>query len=174
MRRATALALAVLLAACGGSVADPAEWTETEMSFDLGGSTAEPVPVDRVLPDGRYWATVHEVLGSDGIVFDVTRAYFGTACEEWAAERGMEEGCTNDYAADAVTRQMLQVDSADRVTVADPAGPGRSYVVSLRTLTGLARHEQVRVPSGYGWADFPFVITVEDGRTVAVDQFWVP
>ncbi|MFZ9446147.1 MAG: hypothetical protein ACO277_08355, partial [Ilumatobacteraceae bacterium] len=60
------------------------------------------------------------------------------------------------------------------VSIADPAGPGRSYRVRLTTLTKLVRHEKVDVPAGFSWTDFPFIVTVEDGRTVGIDQYWVP
>lgn len=175
MRRAAWTALAALLTACGGlQDSEPKEWSDVSVPFDLGGSTAEPIPVDRVLPDGRYWATLHEVLGSDAVVFEVTRARFGATCNQWAAERGMEEGCTNDYAVDDSTRQLLEAGGVTWVSVADPDSPGQSRRVKLRTLVRLVRGEQVDMPSGYSWTPFPFIVTVERGKTVGIDQYWVP
>lgn len=175
MRRAAAAVLVAVLAACGSAGTNtPKEWSETKAVFDLGGATAEPIPVDRVLPDGRYWATLHEVLGSGEVVFDVTMARFGATCEKWAAENGMEAGCPNDYFVDDVTRQFLLAGDVQWVSVARPEGPGSSYRVSLETLTKLVRHEQVDVPAGYEWTAFPFIVSVEDGRTVGIDQYWVP
>ena len=175
MRRAAAIILVAALTACTTNGSDePREWSLTKANFGLGGSTAEPIPVDRVLPDGRYWGTLHEVLGSGDVVFDITRARFGAECETWAKEQGMQEGCANDYAVDTSTRQFLKAGDVEWVSIADPAGPGRSYRVSLSTLTKLVRHEQVDVPAGFSWTDFPFIVTVEDGRTVGIDQYWVP
>ena len=175
MRKAAGALLLAVLTACGTPGTDePKEWSETKPVLDLGGSTAEPIPVDRVLPDGRYWATLHEVLGFGEVVFEVTMARFGDTCEKWAADQGMEAGCANDYAVDNLTRQFLLADDVEWVSIARPEGPGISYRVSLQTLTKLVRHEQVDVPAGYVWTGFPFIVTVEDGRTVGIDQYWVP
>ena len=175
MRRTAAIVLVAALTACSSNdVAEPSEWSVTKANVGLGGSTAEPVPVDRVLPDGRYWGTLHEVLGSGDVVFDITRARFGAECESWAKDQGIQGGCANDYDVDTSTRQFLKARDVEWVSIADPAGPGRSYRVSLTTLMKLVRHEQVNVPSGYSWTDFPFIVTIEDGRIVGIDQYWVP
>ena len=42
-------------------------------------------------------------------------------------------------------------------------GPGTSYRIRYSTLEKFVRNEQVDHPTGYGWAGFPFVLTVEDG-----------
>jgi hypothetical protein len=49
-----------------------------------------------------------------------------------------------------------------------------SYRVQYSTLVKLVRNEQVDVPTGYSWTPFPFIVTVEDGRAVGIDQYWVP
>ena len=172
MRRAGLLALLLLAVSCGST--GPSEWSEVEPILALGGETSDPVPVDRVLPDGRYWATAHEVIGSDGISFRVVKARFGGTCEKWATENGMTEGCMNDYAVDEAGAQMLVTDDVDWVSVADPKGPGTSYRIRYSTLEKFVRNEQVDHPTGYGWAGFPFVLTVEDGDVTGIDQYWVP
>lgn len=176
MRRpATTLALSLLiLASCGTEQSTRSEWTETVSPAPVTSETADPVPVDRVLPDGRYWATAHEVLGDDDIVFTVVKARFGTTCDAWAAERGFTEGCTNDYAVDDVTSQVIAVDDLDWVTVADPAGPGRSFRVDYDTLVDLVRGDKVEMPAGRTWAPFPFVLEIASGKVTSVDQYWVP
>ena len=175
MRRAAAAVCLVALAACGSAGIDaPKEWSETKAVFDLGGSTAAPIPVDRVLPDGRYWATVNEVLGSDDIVFTLHQARFGATCDSWAADHGMPEGCPNDYAVDTATHQVLTTSDVKWVSIAEASGPGMSYRVQYSTLVKLVRNEQVDVPTGYSWTSFPFIMTVEDGRAVGIDQYWVP
>lgn len=171
MRRVAA-ALVVVLAACGGET--PPEWSIIQPRLNLGGETADPVPVDRVLPDGRYWATAHEVLGSDDIAFRVTKARFGATCGAWARINGMQEGCPNDYAVDETGAQMLHADDVDWVSVASSEGPGTSYRIRYSTLEKFVRNEQVDHPPGYEWAGFPFVLTVEDGIVTGIDQYWVP
>lgn len=176
MRRSpTALVLSLfVLAACGAGQSTRSEWTETVSPAPVTGETADPVPVDRVLPDGRYWATANEVLGDDDIVFTVVKARFGATCEAWATERGLTEGCTNDYAVDDVTSQVVSVDDLDWVTVADPSAPGRSYRIEYDTLVDLVRGAKVDVPAGRTWTPFPFVLEVAVGRVSAIDQYWVP
>lgn len=174
-RSATVLALSLLvLASCGTEQSTRSEWTETVSPAPVTGESADPIPVDRVLPDGRYWATAHEVLGDDDIVFTVTKARFGATCEEWASEQGLTEGCTNDYAIDDGTSQMIAVDDVEWVTVADPEGPGRSYRIEYDTLVDLVRGSQVDMPAGRTWTPFPFVLEIADGTVTSVDQYWVP
>jgi len=165
-------ALLVVLAACGGEA--PPEWSRFEPRLNLGGQTADPIPVDRDLPDGRYWATAHEVLGSDDISFRVVKARFGPTCEAWARLNGKAEGCANDYAVDEAGAQMLQTDDVDWVSVADPKDPGTSYRIRYSTLKRFVRNEQVNHPAGYEWAGFPFVLTLERGKVAGIDQYWVP
>ena len=171
MRRLAA-ALLLVLTACGGS--PPPEWSQAEPRLGLGGETADPVPVDRVLPDGRYWATAHEVLGSDGIAFRVMKARFGATCETWARENGLQHGCPDDYMVDESGAQMITTDDVDWVTVAGPSGPGTSYRVRYSTLEKFVRNEQVDHPAGYEWTGFPFVLTVEKGTVTGINQYWVP
>ena len=174
-RSAAALALSLfVLASCGAEQSTRSEWTETVSPAPITDETADPIPVDRVLPDGRYWGTAHEVLGDDGIVFTLVKARFGATCKAWAAERGLTEGCTNDYAVDDVTSQLVAVDDLDWVTVADPAGPGRSYRIEYDTLVDLVRGAKVDMPAGRTWTPFPFILEIADGRVTAVDQHWVP
>ena len=109
-------------------------------------------------------------------VDDGARASLRPACAIGVLPGGVpvEAGCPNDYLVDEVTRQFLLAGDVKWVSVARPEGPGSSYRVSLQTLTKLVRHEQVDVPAGYEWTAFPFIVTVEDGRTVGIDQYWVP
>lgn len=175
MKRPATFALSLLvLAACGTGPSTRSEWTETVSPPPIADETADPIPVDRVLPDGRYWATAHEVLGDDDIVFTVAKARFGATCQAWATERGLTEGCANDYAVDDVTSQVIAVDDIDWVTVADPSGPGRSYRIEYDTLVDLVRGSKVDMPTGRTWAPFPYVLEIADGRVSAVDQYWVP
>lgn len=172
---AAALTLSLLvLGACGTGQSTRSEWTETVSPAPVTDETADPIPVDRVLPDGRYWATAHEVLGDDDIVFTTVKARFGATCDAWAAEQGLSEGCTNDYAVDDVTSQIIAVDDLEWVTVADPSGPGRSFRVDYDTLVALVRGEKIDMPAGRTWSPFPFVLEIANGQVTSVDQYWVP
>lgn len=174
MVRSFALALSLLVvASCGSPGSQTEEWTETVAPAPIVDETADPIPVDRVLPDGRYWATAHEVLGDDEIVFTLVKARFGATCESWALRQGLD-GCANDYAIDDVTSQLLYVDDVDSVTVTDSSGPGRSFRIEFDTLERLVRGEKVDLPAGRSWTPLPFVIDIEDGRVTSVDQYWVP
>ena len=152
----------------------PSEWVETTATFDLGGQTAAPIPADRVLPDGNYWAVVNEVLGSDNIVFEVYQARFGTTCEKWATENGMNEGCPDDYYVDSSTHQVLTTSNVKWVSVAESSAPGKNYRVAYSTLVRLVRGEKTSVPNGFSWTPFPFILRVSNGDVTSIDQYWVP
>ena len=169
------LAAGVLLgcSSADSGTADPT-WEKFTPEFGLAGKTAEPVPVEGALPDGQYWGTLRVVLGTDTIVFELMQARFGETCEQWATDNGMAEGCPNDYWVDDSVSQIVSADDVPSVSVAEQSGPGTSYRINGTTLERLARNDDVNMPDGYLWTNFPFIVTIEGGRIVSADQFWVP
>lgn len=168
--------VATLLAGCttDDNGATNPTWQKFTPDFGIAGQTAEPKPIKGVLPDGKYWGTVRTVLGTDNIVFELMQARFGSTCEEWAADNGMTEGCPNDYWVDDSDSQIISAENLSSVSVADQSGPGTSYRIDGSTLEKLVRVEKIDPPSGYTWVNFPFIVTIDGGKVVSADQFWVP
>jgi len=125
---------------------------------------------DDAVADGRYWGTIVK----DTFTFDLDIARFGATCEEWAAARGMQESCPNDYAVEDVDGPQVALADDARVSVAAPSGPGTSWWIDGATFTRIAGGDTVGVPAGYSWTPFPFVVTVENGSVTTAEQLWVP
>ena len=164
----------VLAVGCSQAPETKAPWTKVSPKFSLGDSTAPIVLKDGRLPNGTYWATVHRVLNSGDIVFRVMQTRFGATCDAWAKDNGMPEGCANDYAVADFDTELLAVDDADVVTVAEGSNPGNSFVIDFDTLRKLVRGDDVEIPVEYTWVNFPFILAIEDGVPVEINQFWVP
>ena len=173
-RLAALLVSLTLVTGCTSASEAPSEWVETTAKFDLDGQTTAPIPADRLLSNGNYWAVVNEVLGSREIVFELYQARFGTTCEKWAAENGLNEGCPDDYYVDTSTHQLLTTSNVKWVSVAEASAPGKSYRVAYSTLVKLVRGEKTDVPQGFSWTPFPFILGIRDGAVTTIDQYWVP
>jgi len=188
VRAFLAVLLAGGLAGCGRSDGGtPADAAAADTTTDaVGGPTwvaAAPPQVsvtDEVLLEGAdlvagtYWASVASVSGDDAIVFRIGRARFGKACDLWAEQNLLEDGCLNDYAVETYPEAYAALSDRAQVSVADPTGPGRNLAVDATTLHRLVRGEDVRTPEGYAWVPFPFVVVVDGGIVVDARQLWVP
>lgn len=164
------IALALTLGVTACSRADsPALWSPAEPPV-LETATDTVSGPDDAVADGRYWGTIV----TDTFTFDLDVARFGATCEEWAAARGMQEGCPNDYAVEDVDGPQVALADDARVSVAAPSGPGTSWWIDGATLTRIAGGDTVGVPAGYSWTPFPFVVTVENGSVTTAEQLWVP
>ena len=176
VRGAIGLITCATLFACGSSD-EPSGSTDswdTVAAPVVVDSTDEVVVTDGTLADGRYWATLSRVSGTNDLVFTVARAWFGPACEKWAAERGMTEGCANDYAVDDIDTALVAMSPDATVSVSAPMGPGTNYGISPATLHGLVDGSAISPIAAYQWTGFPFVVTVSDGVVIDADQHWVP
>lgn len=140
----------------------------------VDGSTDAIVVSNGVLADGRYWGTISRISGTDEAVFTVARAYFGAECEAWAADRGMTEGCPNDYAVDDADTALVALAPGATVSVVFQEGPGTSYAIDADTVRRLVLGTATSPIAMYEWVPFPFLVTVKDGVVVAAHQVWVP
>lgn len=166
----------VALVACGSSGNEPggtASWGKVAPPI-VTDSTNAVIVTDGSLADGRYWASISRVSGTGDLVFTVSRAWFGEACAAWATERGMEQGCMNDYAVDDIDTALVAMAPDATVSVAAPMGPGTNYSIDTATLEGLVAGSVVSPVATYQWTGFPFVVTVSDGVVTSADQHWVP
>ncbi|MFM8626048.1 MAG: hypothetical protein ACKOCC_03765 [Actinomycetota bacterium] len=157
-----------LMSACGGT-STTALWSPAKPP--VVESATDPVePGTRSLPDGRYWGT----LTPSGNAFDLGIARFGATCEEWAATRGMENGCANDYAVEEIDTPPVAFSDDARVSVAALSGPGTNWWIDVATLQAAVAGDITDVPEGWSWTPFPFVVTVENGSVTMAEQHWVP
>lgn len=157
-----------LTAACGGT-SSTSLWSPAQPPV-VESATDSVEPGTRSLADGRYWGT----LTQGGNAFDLGIARFGTTCEEWAATRGMENGCANDYAVEEIDTTSVALSDNARVSVADPSGPGTSWWIDVATLRAAVAGDITDAPEGWSWTPFPFVVTVESGSVTMAEQHWVP
>lgn len=177
------MAAATLLAACG----EPSSTTSTSTTASAPAATwatvrpptvtgsTDPVTFSNgKLADGTYWATLSPVSGSGDLVFTVARAYFGADCTTWAAERGMTEGCPNDYAVDDSNTALVAMNEGSTASVAAATGPGTNYSITAETLRGLFDGTSSSPVPGYQWTPFPFLVSVRNGFVLDARQFWVP
>lgn len=140
--------------------------------------TDDVVVKDATLADGTYWATAALVSGTNDIVFRVLKARFGDTCTKWAIDNGMVDGCMNDYDVESYPDAYVGLDKLADVTVAKADGPGTSYSITTDALAqlmeGKTTGDETKVPDGYTWVPFPFVVTVTNGLVTTAAQYWVP
>ena len=62
------------------------------------------------------------------------------------------------------------------ISVARPDRPGVSYAITAGELARLVSgaNPEEGAPEGYGYVEFPFLLTVQGGRPVALQQLWAP
>lgn len=173
--RVLVIVLAAGLTGCASMSVDPAakpSWVKVPSPEVAATDEVRSDGAD--LEDGTYWATVAPVSGEDDIVFRVTRARFGEACEVWAVEMLREDACLNDYGVEEYPEAFVALSPYAGVSVAMPGGPGENLRIDAATLRHLVLKDVLVLPQGYEWVPFPFVVTVETGVIVEAHQHWVP
>ena len=178
MRRTLAAGAAVaalLLGACGDDA--PAKVG----LYDRAPVPAVPDRTEAIDPavtsgfaDGQYWAELIVTLPTaPGVLtFRLTQAFFAAAC---FAELG-EDDCPNDYGTLDEPSVVTDVALADLATVTVVAENQQNYAVTadeLFALTGGAAASP-EAPEGYEYVEYPFLLTMRDGKVVEAHQIWVP
>ena len=175
MRRTSLpITLVLLLVSACSSSSENSDWNRTSSTVYVATKTAPPVAENGRLPNGKYWAQVHQVLNSSSVVFLVQQARFGETCEKWATDNGMQEGCPNDYAVDSSQQLILAAPTLEWFSLANPSDSSVNYDVKRSTLIDLIRGKSVTTPDGYVWTNFPFILTVKDSEVIRAQQMWVP
>lgn len=169
---ATAAAVLLAATACGDDPSQPT-WERTA-SPTVVDQTDDVVVVDGTLADGTYWSTVARVSGTGDLVFRVVKARFGEFCEAWAAERGRDMGCLNDYEVDTYPDAHVAMAATAMVSVAVADGPGTNLAITASTLEQLLAGTSPDHPAEYDWTAFPFLVQVRDGFVIDAQQFWIP
>ena len=134
----------------------------------------DPFASSGVLGNGVYWVQYNggETFTPD---IEVTQAFFGAECETQAAAAGDE--CLNDiFMLGDPSREIDDLPFADDVflSVAD-ANTQKSYWITPDELRSVrASSPSDPAPDGYGFASFPWKMTVQGGMIVKFEQVWVP
>lgn len=171
-RFAAVCAAVVLLAACGGDDA-PAKIS----LYDRAPVPAVPDrttaigAADQTPFDGLYWAEAPSV-DNTMLVVALTQAFFADAC---LTELG-EENCPNDYGTLDEPYVLWDIQVATLVDVTVVAENQQNYAITAEELFSLASGNppSADAPDGYQYLEFPFLLTMRDGKIVEAHQIWVP
>lgn len=124
--------------------------------------------------DGQYWS---DLTGwSDGdqplLTFDLAQALFADTC---VAELGADE-CANDYGIIAEPHKVVDVLLTDIQSVTVVSEKQQNYAITADELWKLAggAPPAAAAPEGYAFVEFPFLLTVNDGKVIEAHQIWVP
>lgn len=166
------------------------DWTPVDPP-QLSDVTAEVRPawvvngrIDTNLPDGFYWGVPVSTFDEDqrGINFDIRQAFFGDTCRQRFGDA--VDACNNDIGVFPSDGQQLYPGYLDDLLFVSMAiTPDRNTAVVPATfwnLTNGGLPSLVDVPSVNGEQEqaflvgSPFLVTVVDGKIIAVEGVWVP
>jgi hypothetical protein len=162
-------AVTLLLAACGSDeqVVHPYDRTPVPAVPDR---TAEVVDSDP-LPNGQYWAPT---VTADGgrLTFDLAQAFFGPAC----AEALGADQCDGDMGLKADPTRSFTVDPTGAAPISVVAENRQNYAIPAPELVNLVGggDPSADAPDGYGYTEFPYLLTVDAGTVTAIQQIWMP
>lgn len=165
------LAVAVLLAGCGGE-----DGPGTVSLYDRAPVPAVPdrtTAVATPLADGDYWAELVAADAASGtLTFDLVQALFADAC---FAELGADE-CPNDYGVVTEPHVELMSPALSLTSASVVAESQQNYAVTADELMVLGGGgvPSAGAPDDYAYVPFPFLVTVADGAVVQARQVWVP
>ena len=124
--------------------------------------------------DGVYWSDLVGMSNGEPkmVTFLVTQAFFAAACIE---ELG-EEICPNDYGTIDEPSRTIDVPLADLADVTVVAENQQNYAITAAELLALTGGEarSPEAPEGFQYVEFPFLLTMRDGKVVEAHQIWVP
>lgn len=140
--------------------------------------------IDTNLPDGFYWGVPVNTFDEDqrGINFDIRQAFFGDACR--ARFGDAVDACNNDIGITPNDGRQLYPSFLDELLFVSMAiTPDRNTAVVPATFWNLMNGGLpafVDVPSNTGEQEqaflvgSPFLVTIVDGKVIAVEGIWVP
>ncbi len=136
--------------------------------------TPTPSPPAGVLGNGRYWVVYN---GGETLTPDITllQAFFGAECNTQAEAAGDE--CLNDiFIRGDPSREIDDLPFADDalLSVADANGRMSYWITPDELRSVRASSPSDPAPDGYGFASFPWKMTVQGGMIVKFEQVWVP
>lgn len=166
---AAAAIVAIALTAC----AEPAE---TVSPYDRVGVPAVPdrtrPVVDGSLPDGDYWAvSIIAVDDGRGLAAKVAQALFEPTC---STELGAAE-CAAGFAVIEAPMTELAIDPSELAVVSVVASDRRNFAIDGAELLALVSGAEptTSAPDDFAYVEYPFLVTVRDGRVVEARQIWV-
>jgi hypothetical protein len=137
-----------------------------------------PPPTGLDLPDGAYYVVIDRADAGPPPKLDVTIYQLLTGPDAIAAAQADGQGLDSDVyvrPVPAATRQ-LALGPALAISVAQPDRPDVSFAVSGAELARLVAGAPPgpSAPGTYRYVPFPFLVTVEGGVPVRVEQLWSP
>ncbi|MEQ1699500.1 MAG: hypothetical protein ABMA25_05280 [Ilumatobacteraceae bacterium] len=175
-RLAAVCAAVVLLAACGGDDA-PAKvglYDRAPVPAVPDRTTAIDLTIATNGADGLYWSDLIGMSYGEPktVTFLVTQAFFAAACID---ELGPDD-CPNDYGTIDEPSRTIEVPIADLTDVTVVAENQQNYVITPEELLALTGGEapSTEAPGGYQYVEFPYLLTMRDGKVVEAHQIWVP
>jgi hypothetical protein len=137
-----------------------------------------PPPAGTDLPDGAYYVVVEGANAGPPPALDVTIYQLLTGPDAIAAAQADGQGLDSDVYVrpDPAAARHLELTPALAVSVAQPDRPEVSYAVSGAELARLVAGAPPApgAPGTYRYVPFPFLVTVQGGVPVSVEQLWSP
>lgn len=129
-------------------------------------------PITSPLADGVYWAGLASAANGQ-VVFTLEQEFFGDACRETIGTG--DDDCLGDRGTTGPTGTAPLAPNAAATVIDDSRGTIAAWRVSTGELVRLIGGQQpsADAPSGYRYADLPFVVTVRNGAVVAADQRYI-
>ena len=124
--------------------------------------------------DGQYWAELADgsAAAPEVLTFRLTQAFFAATCFE---ELG-EDDCPNDYGTLDEPSRDVDVVLADLAILTVVAENQQNYAVTADELFALSGGAAAspEAPEGYEYVEYPFLLTMRDGKVIEAHQVWVP
>jgi hypothetical protein len=161
----------VALSACGdNSLGSVGLYDRAPVPF-VPDRTEQLEPDPEPLLDGYYWAELVGPIGTDQLRFELTQAFFASACEE---EFGAD-ACVQGFAVVATNPRTVDASVATIGIVSVVAETRQNYAVTAEELWRLVSGESPdeRASDTYAYRPYPFLVSVAAGVVTEVRQIWL-
>ncbi len=159
--------------------AGPSSGPYTPVDAPVFPTRSAPPPSDDSWPDGEYYVVVRGAAADAPTPRLAITAYqVLTGPDAIAAAQDDGVGLDSDVyiPASPSADRDIEVTAELPISVARPDRPGVSYAITAGELARLVNGSSPEegAPEGYAYVEFPFVLTVQGGRPVALQQLWAP
>jgi hypothetical protein len=159
--------------------AGPSSGPYTPVDAPAFPTRSAPPPSDDSWPDGEYYVVVRGAAADAPTPRLAITAYqVLTGPDAIAAAQADGVGLDSDVYIPASPSADRDIElTADLpISVARPDRPGVSYAITAGELARLVNgaSPEEGAPEGYAYVEFPFLLTVQGGQPVALQQLWAP